>query len=316
MIATAHNPEAGVRLAHFSDVHVTARPLGWRRADWLGKRVPAWLNLRVLGRGWRFRHADAVLAALADELRQRRPDHVVFSGDATALGFESELARAAALLGLHAGEPLPGLAMPGNHDYCTAGAVASGHFERHFAPWQLGERVEGEVYPFAQRVGPAWLVGVNTSTANRWPWDASGAVARDELERLERLLGRLEGGPRILVTHYPVCKASGRHERRSHALRNLADLVAVAERGGVALWLHGHRHDAYHHAQPTQAPFPVICAGSATQNGLWSYGEYTLQGGWLYGVRRVYDPAVRRFRDGGAFEIPLRGAGERGTSAP
>lgn len=294
-----------IRLAHFSDIHVTRRPLGWQRHDWLSKRLPAWLNLRVLGRAWRFRRADSVVSALAAELRERRPDHVIFSGDATALGFEAELAHAAGLLGLSGGDVLPGLAVPGNHDYCTHAAAASGEFERHFGPWQQGERVDSAVYPFAQRVGGAWLVAVNSSCANRWPWDASGAVAAAELDRLAALLNRLAPGPRILVTHYPVCLASGRPERRTHGLRNLADLVAVAKAGRVCLWLHGHRHGAYHHATPDLAPFPVVCSGSATQNGLWSYGEYTLRGGRLEGTRRTFDPEAGAFLETERFELRL-----------
>ncbi|MFO0841594.1 MAG: hypothetical protein U0797_04220 [Gemmataceae bacterium] len=55
---------APLRLAHVSDVHVTA-PAAWRLEDWLNKRFAAWVNLRVLGRGFRlFRRADEVLAAL------------------------------------------------------------------------------------------------------------------------------------------------------------------------------------------------------------------------------------------------------------
>src|SRR5437588_6636867 len=62
-----------VRLAHFSDIHVTTKPLGWRSADWFNKRFPAWVNLRLLGRAYRFRHANRVLDALVAELRQRQP---------------------------------------------------------------------------------------------------------------------------------------------------------------------------------------------------------------------------------------------------
>ena len=295
-----------VRLAHFSDIHVTCRPLGWQREDWLNKRLPAWMNLRILGRAFRFRHAEEVLAALMVDLRQRRPDHLIFSGDATALGFEAELVHAAGLLGLLDGERMPGIAVPGNHDYCTPTAAESGDFEKHFAPWQSGERVDDAVYPFAQRVGSAWLVAVNTSTANRWAWDASGGVDAPQLDRLARLLSRLPGGPRILVTHYPVCLKSGKPERRSHGLRNLDALVRTAAAGKISLWLHGHRHGAYHHESPALAPFPVICAGSATQNCRWSYSEYVIQSGLLKGLRRVYDSQSGAFREGDPFEVCLQ----------
>jgi hypothetical protein len=130
-------------------------------------------------------------------------------------------------------------------------------------------------------------------------------VDAPQLDRLARLLERLDGGPRILVTHYPVCLASGRRERRTHGLRNLPDLVAVARRGGVCLWLHGHRHGAYRLTEPGPAPFPVVCAGSATQHNQWSYGEYLIRGRHFHATRRVFAPRTRTFEDGEAFELEL-----------
>ncbi len=292
-----------IRLAHISDIHVSARSR-WRADDWLNKRLVAWLNLRLLGRGRRFRHTDTVLAALVEELQLRRPDRVVFSGDATALGFEEEIARAAGMLALQA---LPGIAVPGNHDYCTRRAASSGDFERHFARWMEGERIDGSIYPFAQRVGHAWLIGVNSARPNRWAWDASGIVGAEQLKRLAQLLERLDGGPRILVTHYPACKASGKLEPATHRLFDAGDLAEVASRGGVSLWLHGHLHRAFQHLSTSLTPFPVICAGSSTQSRLWSYGDYTLTGQHLHAVRRVFDPESSRFRDDETFELTLPG---------
>jgi 3',5'-cyclic AMP phosphodiesterase CpdA len=284
---------------------LTADPLGWRAGDWFGKRVTGWMNLSLFGRARRFDRAEHVVAALMAELRQAPPDRVVFSGDATALGFETEFARAATLLGLTGGDPLPGLAVPGNHDYYVRRAVRAGYFERYFAPWLVGERVDDAVYPFAQRVGPLWLIGVNTSVPTRLPWDASGRTGPEQLARLERLLGRIGPGPRILVTHYPICRDSGRSERRSRGLRDLTRLVDVASRGGVCLWLHGHRHGSYYHANPGQAPFPVICAGSATQRGCWSYKRYTIEGSRFTALRREFDPQEGEFRDAGTFSLEL-----------
>jgi 3',5'-cyclic AMP phosphodiesterase CpdA len=294
-----------VRLVHISDLHITTPTYRWFPEDWLNKRLPAWLNLRWFGRGVRFRHADTVLAALVAELRQRRPDRVVFSGDATALGFEEEMARTCELLGLNDPDPLPGLAVPGNHDYCTRRSAA-GLFEKHFAPWQSGEREEGHVYPFAQRVGHLWLIGVNSATPNRWPWDASGAVGTEQLARLRRLLARLDPGPRILVTHYPVALASGKLENRSHRLRDVVEVAKVAGEMGVGLWLHGHRHDGYVLAKTELTSFPVICGGTSTQSGLWAYNEYTI-GRRLEGVRRAFDLEAGRFSESGTFELELPG---------
>jgi 3',5'-cyclic AMP phosphodiesterase CpdA len=295
-----------VRLAHFSDVHVTSPACVWRGRDYLSKRLSAWVNLRFLGRGRRFRHAEAVLAALRAEFRQRPFDHLVFSGDATAMGFEAEVARAAHLLGVGSNDVPPGIAVPGNHDYLTHRDVTDAHFERYFAPWQQGRRIDNAIYPFAQRVGHIWLVAVNSSVPNRRPWDATGVVGADQLVRLEGLLATLEPGPRLLVTHYPVRQANGQPEWRVRALRDLSGLLEVATRGGIGLWLHGHRHDTYFHAASDHAPFPVICAGSLTQRRHWSYSAYTLTGTILQVCRRVFHEKDHHFHDGHVFEVPLR----------
>jgi hypothetical protein len=199
------------------------------------------------------------------------------------------------------------LAVPGNHDYCTREAAASGLFERYFGPWQTGERLNGAVYPFAQRIGHVTLIGVNSCTGNRWAWDAGGAVGLEQRVRIRQLLAKLEPGPRVLVTHYPICLASGRLEFTARGLRDLTETLQIAVEGGVSLWLHGHRHHAYEFQETPLAPFPVICSGSATQNELWSYGEYTIEGLHCRVQRRIYDAQTGGFRDGAAFELRLRG---------
>ena len=57
----------------------------------------------MLGRGFRFRSAEKVLDALLADLRDGGFDRLVFTGDATALGFEEEME--------HAG-PYPGPYQP------------------------------------------------------------------------------------------------------------------------------------------------------------------------------------------------------------
>jgi 3',5'-cyclic AMP phosphodiesterase CpdA len=299
-------PASGsIRLAHFSDIHLTTRPLGWALHDLPTKRLTGWFHLRALGRGGQFRLAHEVARALVHEFRERRPDRIVFAGDATALGFASEAAHAARRL--HVGDPglPPGLAVPGNHDYYTRASVLSAAFERDFAPWQSGERVDEVPYPFAQRVGPLWLIGVNSCRANMRPWDASGAVGKAQRDRLRDLLRQLTPGPRVLVTHYPVCLADGRPETRWHGLRDLESTVRLAADGGVGLWLHGHRHRPYVVARPPQAPFPVICCGSASQMGRAGYGEYEIDGRRLTGRRRVYDSGTAAFRESETFELNI-----------
>jgi 3',5'-cyclic AMP phosphodiesterase CpdA len=215
------------------------------------------------------------------------------------------VAEAAKCLGVADADAPPGLAVPGNHDYYTRGAWKHGYFEKYFGAWQQGERVDEHTYPFAQRVGHLWLVGVSSSTFNFWTWDASGEVGPEQRERLRKLLTQLPEGPRVLVTHYPVSLADGRPERRMRRLRDYPEVVKVAADGGVGLWLHGHRHKPYHHAAGKNYPFPLLCAGSATQSNLWTYSEYDVTGRTVKALRRVYSLAEQRFEDATTFEIEM-----------
>ena len=294
-----------LRLVHFSDIHLTTRPLGWQAGDFFTKRLPGWINLRWLGREHRFCHGEEVLHALTAELKANPPDWMIFSGDATGLGFESELVRAIRLVGVNEQNGPPRLAVPGNHDYYTPDVAASGIFEKHFAAWQKGERVDGETYPFAQRVGPIWLIAVNSCKGNRWFWDATGQVDGPQLDRLRQLLSQLSPGPRILVTHYPVARPNGEPERPDHCLQNLSDVVRVAQEGGICLWLHGHQHIPYVLRDRAVVPFPTIGAGSLTQTGKWSYYEHTIEEASWRAQKRIYSPDSRSFKSEEAVELTL-----------
>jgi 3',5'-cyclic AMP phosphodiesterase CpdA len=292
-----------VRLAHFSDIHLTAKPLGWRARDFLTKRTTAWMNLK-LRRGRRFRAAEAIVDAIVGEIRERGCDRIVFSGDATNMGFASELAAAARALPFD----LPGIAVPGNHDYYVRSAVAAGLFEQRFAPWQTGNRIGAAIYPFAQRVGHCWLVGLNSATSNFLLWDARGGVGRPQSERLRELLRSLSPGPRILVTHYPIFLADENPELFWRRMRDWKAIQRIASEVGISLWLHGHRHSGYVlRPRLPDRPFTAVCAGSATQVGLWSYNEYSIVGNRLQMNRRTWSPDEGRFRDSDNAEIALFG---------
>jgi 3',5'-cyclic AMP phosphodiesterase CpdA len=294
-----------IRLAHFSDIHLTSKPLGWRPRDWFSKRVSGWVNVRLLGRGRRFKRAPAVVAAMMRAIRERKPDALVFTGDATGLGFESEFLVASKALGVGDETLPPAVAVPGNHDYYTRRAVRGGLFEAYFGPWQVGLRVDDQPYPFARRVGDVWLICANSSTVNRWNWDASGAIGPDQLRRLRLLCAALTPGLRVLVTHYPVRTARGLVEPRVHRLRDHAAALDVASECGIGLWLHGHIHRGFVLKPSAALPFPVVCAGSSAQNNRWTYNEYSIEGTKLEGLHRVYDPDHDQFRDAGFFELDL-----------
>jgi 3',5'-cyclic AMP phosphodiesterase CpdA len=296
-----------VKLAHFSDIHLTARPLGWRVRDALSKRTSGWVNVAVLGRGKRFRHANDVTAALRSEFAGRGFDQLVFSGDATHLGFRSEMVEAARRLGVGEDALPAGIAVPGNHDVYTGRSVRESLFEEVFARWQQGERVGAERYPFARKVGHVWLIAVNSATPNFLMWDASGRVGSAQLERFKELCRGLDDGPRIVVSHYPLLMQGHRREPRWHRLRDWARVRDTAAECGVSLWLHGHRHHWYFLPPAPNLPFPTICTGSSTQTGRWGYHDYTVTDRKLTAVRRVYDPGAGAFADADRFELDLPG---------
>jgi 3',5'-cyclic AMP phosphodiesterase CpdA len=301
----AQPEQNSIRLFHISDIHIALDKPGWRANDWFNKRVPGWINARYFGRGKQFENAGRVIERFAEEVRRERPDCLIFSGDASGLGFENEMAHAAELLHVTSENGVPGIAVPGNHDYYTRSAAASGNFERYFAHWQLGQRVDDATYPFARRVGDFWLVAVNSATGNRWFWDAAGGVGIDQVLRLERLFESLDDRPRILVTHYPLCLASGEPEHRHRGLRDLANFLYVVKHGKICLWLHGHRHSPYHHQRSAYGDFPIICAGSTTREGSGSYGDYTIAGNRLLAIRRAFSPEEGSFREVERFELTL-----------
>jgi 3',5'-cyclic AMP phosphodiesterase CpdA len=300
-----HSAFTMIRLAHFSDIHLTAARPGWRVRDAFNKRTSGWVNLTVLGRAKSFRQANDVTAALRNEFATRGFDHLVFSGDATALGFPNEMLEAAKRLGV--GDPLlpPGVAVPGNHDVYVGRSARLRFFEEAFAPWMVGERVGPQDYPFARRVGHAWLIALNSSTPNLLLWDASGRVGHSQLARFRELCARLGDGPRIVVSHYPILMENHLPEPRWHRLRDWTAVRDAAAECGVKLWLHGHRHKWYVLPRAGNLPFATVCTGSTTQARRWGYHDYALDGFHLIGLRRVYDEATGTFLDADRFELEL-----------
>jgi 3',5'-cyclic AMP phosphodiesterase CpdA len=297
-----------IRVAHFSDVHLTVPDLGWEGKDYLSKKATGWVNVKLLGRGHRFRHSDTVVESLVGDLASRNFDAAVFTGDATKLAFPNEFAHAAARLKV--GDPaMPrSVAVPGNHDLYNLADVQRGEFERAFAPWLVGTRLTAETFPYAVPVGHCWFVAVNSARSNFWPFDASGKIGGEQLERLTALCASLPPGPRILVTHYPLRKASGRPEAVTRRLRDRNKAARVAADGGISLWLHGHIHAGFHLPANDEIPFPTIGAGSATQTDRWQFNEYTIDGYELTMLKRRYDFEAKQYRDAESATMTLPGA--------
>ncbi len=303
-----------LNLVHFGDVHFPGVLRGWDARDIFSKKLVGLVNVKLLGRGRSFRHANAIVEAMLTDIRLSPPDAMIFSGDATMLALPLEFDNAAARLGVRDPELPPGFAVPGNHDYYTLRSGRSGDFERAFAPWQRGEHLAGQLYPFAHRVGHVWLIGVN-SAHQRHGLGASGKIGSAQLNRLRTLCAGLAPGLRLLVTHYPLRNARGELEGASHRLLDHAAALTAARDCGIALWLHGHIHKPFVLTPTAAIPFPIICCGSATQTHHRVYNRYRIEGSKLRMTRREYDPDTGAFRDGERVELEL-GDGPAAVNRP
>ena len=127
-----------MRIAHFSDIHVTASTsdIPWRAM--FSKRIVGWLNLQLLGREEDFREAEEITAALVKDIQQVGADHILFTGDLTGLALDSEFERAHRLLApILDSENITGI--PGNHDFYVPAAAKDGTYDRHFGSWERSE---------------------------------------------------------------------------------------------------------------------------------------------------------------------------------
>lgn len=296
------------RLVHFSDIHLFEPRARWRIGDYFSKRMTGYVNSRYLPRSQTFRQAARVLELLVEKAYDEHPDLIVFTGDATTLGVEEEFALAARLLRVgEVGTPAA-LAVPGNHDYYSPLGAKSRLFEKYFAPWMTGERVDEHLYPFGRRVGPLFVAAVNSCRWNWWSWDSTGEVGTDQLARLEELLASpsAEGAIKILVTHYPITLATGIPEARFRRLRDLDALLQVAVKAGVQLWLHGHRHHSYVVPATPERPITALCVGSGTMSDHWSYGEYEFEGHSVIVRQFTYRPEHGRYVQSKENRLELR----------
>lgn len=271
---------AAFTLAHLSDPHLPPLPEP-RLAELASKRALGYLN-------WtRNRHKYQrrdVLDALVSDLAAQTPDHIAVTGDFVNLALEAEFAPARAWL--EAVGPADRVSIvPGNHD---AYVRATQHrFTQVFGDYLAGDEAatRGEIFPFLRRRGPLALIGVSSAVPTP-PLMATGWLGQSQLEALDRLLGRLapEKLFRVLLVHHPL-----RSDSRPKRLTDSAELLALLQRHGVELVLHGHDHvHSTVHVDGPNGTIPVIgvSSASALAHGRYPAAAYNLfsiareDGGW------------------------------------
>lgn len=240
-------------LAHLSDPHLPPMPQA-RLAEIANKRVLGYLNWT---RNRHRIHRRDVLDALVADLHASVPDHIAVTGDLVNIALEQEFAPARQWLG-SLGPADRVSVVPGNHDaYVRATAP---RFAESFADYLTGD--DGAAgFPYLRRRGRIAIVGVSSAVPTA-PLMATGWLGFTQRRALDTLLQGLDGERvfKVLLIHHPL-RARSRFKR----LTDSADVIALLQRHGVNLVLHGHDHvhASWHIAAPA-APIAVVGVPSAS----------------------------------------------------
>jgi 3',5'-cyclic AMP phosphodiesterase CpdA len=294
-----------MRLAHFTDIHVTAEPraIPWRAL--LSKRLIGWLNLRLRGRFEVFAEAARVTEACVADLLQQQVDHVIVTGDYTGMSLETEFAAATRAVNPLLAADIPITTLPGNHDVYVRSAVREQSFERFFGHWirsDLPVAVDQDggagQYPLVRFLGDdAVLIALRDARPRAWH-DSSGQLGDSQFERFEALLGdpRIAGHTKIVALHYGLRRAGGEPDTRLHGLAEAERFLQLAATGGVALVIHGHLHGRFVHRAGSVSPVAIANPGSLTARGrARAYHVYTVEGPEIHLEARRYDETLGEF---------------------
>ncbi len=302
-----------MRILHLSDVHVQAdyTPSSWGKIGW--RRAVAQLELKLARRAKRYLRAPDTIARIAAAAESA--DHVVLSGDLTALALDEEFEGVRRALGPLADRPDRLSVIPGNHDVYTPGSWRKKRFEKwfgHLLDSDLPElRTEGP-WPTVRLVGDSVaVVGLCSARTPPLPGIAAGWVGEDQLAALGRIAEhpRVKGRAIYATVHHTPLRWNGAPDRGSHGLRDATRLLEVAAAVGVAAILAGHIHLRYTRAVPGGPT--LVCAGSSTAAGHEGYFVLEDRDGRLATVHEVdlaaapqVAPAPEPVAAGGSVVVP------------
>ncbi|HEX7840210.1 MAG TPA: metallophosphoesterase [Kofleriaceae bacterium] len=301
----------GMRLAHFSDLHL----LSHDGARWLDLANKRWIGaMNLLSNRSRHYHVDAFDDMVSD-LNASGVDHVLCTGDVTNLALRQEFEFARGKFDRFALGPAGVTVIPGNHDaYVAEGVPLFAELFAEFAAcdpgwaWTAAEAGPDEGpeelrWPIVRVRGHLALIGTSTSRATPW-FTAYGRLGSGQLARLGAVLRdpRLAGKARVVAIHHPP--AGKRAESRVRGLRDHAAFAAVIAEAGADLIVHGHEHRDMTEALPgPSGPVPVrgIASGTYFHNKPERVARYRIYelgaGGVVSEALRVWDRQGRAFVD-------------------
>lgn len=286
------------RLAHITDPHFRSFA-GASLGDFFNKRAVGALNLVLVRRR---KHRMELLAAMQRDLRERlRPDHLAVTGDLANVSLTAEWDTARVWLEEY-GAPADITVIPGNHDAYVGEVVRAGTFERIFAPYMTPDLPRADhVYPFVRFRGDVALIGVNScvATGDLGAW---GEIGDEQRARLEAVLTdpEVKRRTRVVLIHHPPVLHKPPENRN---LRDRQALVALLQRTGAELVLHGHDHQDERATVegPGGTKIPIVGAGSASYAGSAArrsrYNVYEIEGRSLTAVTFAHDEPSGEFRE-------------------
>jgi len=295
-----------LKIAHFSDIHITAPSSEIALRNLLSKRVLGWINLTLLRRGHHFADGERILGAFIEDIDQVRPDHVVSTGDLTALSLPGEFETARRLLAPLLDRPQV-TGIPGNHDVYVRSAARLKLYEKAFGSWtrtDLGpedfppEFRHLHPYPLVRFFGEdVVLLALRDARPNLFH-DSTGRVGAPQRRLLEHILRdpRLSRRVKVLAAHCGYWRAGGRPDRIYHRLRDGRALLEIAREGGVSLVIHGHTHQRFVMPRGKESPVHLANPGSLTASCQdRSYHLYTISDGGIEVSVRRFDSQAGRF---------------------
>lgn len=246
----------------------------WSKIGW--RRIAAQLELKVARRAKRYAEAPKTIARLLSDAAAHAFDHVVLSGDLTALALDEEFEGVRNALGPLADRPDKLTVIPGNHDVFTPGSARKKRFEAwfgHLLDSDLPElRAEGP-WPHVRLVGDdVAVVGLCSARVPPVPGIAAGLVGDDQLLALLRICEhpRVKGRAIHVVVHHAPLRPDGRLDSKHHGMADGQKLVQAAILGKVDTILCGHIHNRFRYA--VEGGPTIVGGGSSTclgHEGYW-----------------------------------------------
>ena len=243
-----------MRIAHLSDLHLLSLE-GAVPYRLFNKRITGYLNIRFHRKSV---HKAFAVTAAARAIRGMGIDQVVITGDVSNLALENEFELVRTFLAEDLGLPAARVSMvPGNHDTYTGGAYRSRRFAKAFAEHLQSDLPDltppGEIYPYVHLRGPVAIIGLSTALP-RPPLVASGALGREQLAALERILAHPDVKDRtpVILQHHPIHNAASVAKRLLGGLGDAAEEAKILGKLRRGLLLHGHLHRRIHRTLATE----------------------------------------------------------------